>query len=1022
MPANGRKDTFNVDVVVDRNGQTMHENGANGTNGNGMNGNGMNGNHGENGSANGHDDSRSTTSRRNGDANGNGTTGPNVDVHRALVEQYQQIEQGVLRGGEELGKGVDDIGKGVKQQADEVGKVVEDVGKNVEDGWTNAMKFLWQNNEDQHKDTGQKKAQVTVKKKLGLEEGPPIKLKCIDGMDGKLKAAEINVEWMDSFEDVLRKLKAQFKRDVIFEYEVNGRVIRVHDDESFDRAVALAEGSKNILYCVIQQAAWKENPVEEPEPDEPEPPEEDLIITCYDRMAYNPAPYKPLLFFGIIGTTISLLTSIIGYTSLGDYGTYLASISITIPLPYFIHTFTVQKTQSKEATIVKTIVAVSGACMGIVALVAYYQLPAFDGIVAAVLWSLSTTFYLWATWPLFTQYWRQFQEWRRKTFAKMKQRGQRKDERVEKKKKEKPLLVDRLKKIGVAVKSFIIEWLWLIIYMLILGTLQYTPLQHTTNLVALKSKYEPLGIMADRGDGKENHIVCRGNPNDGRPVVIMESMEGLGQALAMVKVQERLMQVGIVCAYDRAGFGWSPRSSEARTPQNIAEELGAMLDAIENEGVEIQVTPAADGSRRATATTTQIKAGTYGYVLVGHSVGSVYVRMFAYLFPKKTAALVLWDALLTEDTTLGVKFTTPQNGALPGGLMDICTMYLEPMGIIDLFMRSMVFDSILKGVNGSPKPEGMGSDYDRMISRMLRREWCPSVKAEVTDLYTGGKPGIFTVVDADIARYEKPMVIWARGLSVYTNQSESLKNYTIEGISACAPSHTQILDDAVNHPEHTRGWQCVQFKALHYSTMPYLNPHKRTCEIIGQPQLGAQNPCPDIFRSINGHELAPLQGPAVVAELANTILDAWSMIGDGFTTEVPSDPIAYTFQGFPPGCTHNWCPLPPEEWTAAFQADVERVLGARFSGTVSVKVITGPAPCPLVGTLKPNVQGQLAVGDCPPRVCTDANACASPWQLGGVPVDEPAETPAGSEGSNETTRRSLWGSEEAEAPDRKSVV
>eukprot|EP00961_Rhodomonas_salina_P180173 2431502-Rhodomonas_salina.1 len=33
-----------------------------------------------------------------------------------------------------------------------------------------------------------------------------------------------------------------------------------------------------------------------------------------------------------------------------------------------------------------------------------------------------------------------------------------------------------------------------------------------------------------------------------------------------------------------------------------------MLDAIENEGVEIQVTPAADGSRRATATTTQVRA------------------------------------------------------------------------------------------------------------------------------------------------------------------------------------------------------------------------------------------------------------------------------------------------------------------------------------------------------------------------------------------------------------------------------
>eukprot|EP00961_Rhodomonas_salina_P180175 2431502-Rhodomonas_salina.3 len=39
---------------------------------------------------------------------------------------------------------------------------------------------------------------------------------------------------------------------------------------------------------------------------------------------------------------------------------------------------------------------------------------------------------------------------------------------------------------------------------------EYGATYRLQRVVALKSKYEPLGIMADRGDGKENHIVCRG--------------------------------------------------------------------------------------------------------------------------------------------------------------------------------------------------------------------------------------------------------------------------------------------------------------------------------------------------------------------------------------------------------------------------------------------------------------------------------------------------------------------------------
>ena len=57
---------------------------------------------------------------------------------------------------------------------------------------------------------------------------------------------------------------------------------------------------------------------------------------------------------------------------------------------------------------------------------------------------------------------------------------------------------------------------------------------------------------------------------------------------------------------DRAGFGWSPRSEKERTPQNIATELHSMLDALEKQGVQIQVTPRADG-RRTQATTTSVR-------------------------------------------------------------------------------------------------------------------------------------------------------------------------------------------------------------------------------------------------------------------------------------------------------------------------------------------------------------------------------------------------------------------------------
>lgn len=213
------------------------------------------------------------------------------------------------------------------------------------------------------------------------------------------------MEWDDSFEDVLSKLREEFNRDVIFDYELHGRVMRVQDDAGFDRAMAVAERGGNVLYVVIQQGVWSTKHVEEIEPEEPEPEEAPLLITCADRMAYSPAPYKLLLGIGSVGSIIALATSVAGYTSVAsDQGTYLGALSISIPLPYFLHGWTVKNSQALAPTLVKCAVAFAGAIMGIFTMISYAQMQYYDGLVAAVLWIFATGFYLWVSYPLIVKY------------------------------------------------------------------------------------------------------------------------------------------------------------------------------------------------------------------------------------------------------------------------------------------------------------------------------------------------------------------------------------------------------------------------------------------------------------------------------------------------------------------------------------------------------------------------------------------------------------------------------------------
>jgi pimeloyl-ACP methyl ester carboxylesterase len=120
------------------------------------------------------------------------------------------------------------------------------------------------------------------------------------------------------------------------------------------------------------------------------------------------------------------------------------------------------------------------------------------------------------------------------------------------------------------------------------------------------------GKMIDVG-GHRLYIECTGS---GGPAVILQA--GLGaSSSSWAAIAPRIAATTTVCAYDRAGHG---RSDEAASPQDgiaLATDLHTLLE----------------------------RAGVPGpYVIVGHSSGGPYVRVFAAQYPDEVAGMVLLDA------------------------------------------------------------------------------------------------------------------------------------------------------------------------------------------------------------------------------------------------------------------------------------------------------------------------------------------------------------------------------------------
>lgn len=125
-------------------------------------------------------------------------------------------------------------------------------------------------------------------------------------------------------------------------------------------------------------------------------------------------------------------------------------------------------------------------------------------------------------------------------------------------------------------------------------------------------RFPPPGRLIDIG-GRRLHLHCTGEGKG--PTVVLETGR-FNTSGIWALVQDEIVPFARVCTYDRAGYGWSDPDPEPRTGERVAADLHRLLQAAEIPGP---------------------------YLLVGHSLGGIYVRYFAQQYPDRVAGVILVD-------------------------------------------------------------------------------------------------------------------------------------------------------------------------------------------------------------------------------------------------------------------------------------------------------------------------------------------------------------------------------------------
>lgn len=151
-----------------------------------------------------------------------------------------------------------------------------------------------------------------------------------------------------------------------------------------------------------------------------------------------------------------------------------------------------------------------------------------------------------------------------------------------------------------------------LLLVMMFGQARATEAGHAPALQRMPDSYAQAAQLIDLGHGRHLNLRCSGS---GIPTVLLES-GAIADSSAWFKVQPLLAAHARVCAYDRAGFGFS---SEGPLPRDLDADVSDLHALIQRAGL---ATP---------------------LVMVGHSLGSNIVRQYANRYPADVGAMVLLD-------------------------------------------------------------------------------------------------------------------------------------------------------------------------------------------------------------------------------------------------------------------------------------------------------------------------------------------------------------------------------------------
>jgi len=204
-------------------------------------------------------------------------------------------------------------------------------------------------------------------------------------------------------------------------------------------------------------------------------------------------------------------------------------------------------------------------------------------------------------------------------------------------------------------------------------------------------------------DGHRLHLNCRGT---GRPTVVLIS--GFGEvSSAWSWIAGDVSRDTRVCSYDPAGRAWSESGEESQNASARARDLHDLLR----------------------------QAGETGpHVLVGHSFGGLYARIFAARYPEDVAGMVLLDA------------THPDMFRLPSypGIYEVYRRIsaLFP-SLARLGVGRLAYASSRSGLPPQPRDEILAFLSTARLARDQRDEWAqgPAAMSQARSLTTiGDKP------------------------------------------------------------------------------------------------------------------------------------------------------------------------------------------------------------------------------------------------------------------------------------------